>query len=114
MPRSRIEFVARSLLERKDFLPFGFHVRDCPAAFPCFVPRLVQAADVGLSVIGPLALGVGMMHQTHEARAASRRGPFKHLLVAVRIAERENRTLSDETVDAHRFSGTIVESIELA
>ena len=60
-----------SRLEREDFFPFGFHVRHRPAASHRFVPGLVQPADKGLTIVSPLALGVGVMHQAHEARAAA-------------------------------------------
>src|SRR5262245_51040966 len=54
------------------------------------------------------------MHQTHEPGASSGGGPFQHLLVAVGIPKRENRTFSDETVDAHRFSRSIIDELNLA
>src|SRR5262245_41958866 len=53
------------------------------------------------------------MHQTHEARAASRGGPFQHLLVAVGIAECEDRPPPDKTINPHRFPRTVVDKLDL-
>ena len=55
---------------------------------------------MGIAVVGPFALGIGVVDQTHEARASAGRGPFQHLLVAVGIAEGEDGTPPDEPVDA--------------
>ena len=43
------------------------------------------------------------MHKAHEAQAIARRRPFEHLLVAVRIAESEDRTPSNEPINGNRF-----------
>ena len=66
----------------------------------CVVERLVEPADGGVSVVGPFSLGVGVMHEAHEARTIAGRGPLQHLVVAVGIAEGEDRSAADELVDA--------------
>src|SRR5215468_6747273 len=60
-----------SLLERKNSLPIGFHARHRPAPPIRLVERFIEPADVGPAVVGPLALGIGVMHQAHETRAAT-------------------------------------------
>jgi hypothetical protein len=48
-------------LERKHLLPILLHVHHSPTAGLGFIETLVQAADAGLAVVGPCALGVGMV-----------------------------------------------------
>ena len=68
------------------------------------VERLVELADVRRAVVGPFALGVGVVDEPHEARARSGRGPLEHLLIAVGVAEGEDRAAADEAVDADRLA----------
>ncbi len=49
-------------------------------------------------VVGPFALGVGVVHKAHEARALAGRGPLEHLLIAVGVAESEDRPAADESL----------------
>src|SRR4051812_10285692 len=79
-------------LERIDDFPVGLHVDHTPLAFDRLVPRLVEPANAALAVIGVLALGIGVMDQAHEAQAGSARRVLQHLLVAVGVAEGEDRT----------------------
>src|SRR4051794_32982414 len=85
-------------LERVYHLPVVLHADDRPAAFHGLVPGLVEAADRRLAVVGPFALRVVVMDEPHVAGAISRRRPLQHLLVAVRIAEREIWAAADEAV----------------
>ena len=49
-----------------------------------------------------------MIDEHLETRAAAGTGPFEHLAVAVRVAERRVRTFSDEEVDADGFAVVVV------
>ena|ERR1041385_1411463 len=66
------------------------------------VPRLVELADVRGPVVGPLPLDIGVMHDPRQARAVAGGRVLQHLMIAVRVAEREDRPASNETVDADR------------
>src|SRR5262245_11280637 len=101
------------LLERVDLLPVGFHVDDRPAPRLRLVERLVESADVRLAVVGPFAGRVGVMDDAHEPRALAGRRPLEHLLVAVRVAEREHGPPADELLDVHRLAGAVVDEVDL-
>ena len=68
------------------------------------VERLVELADVRLAVVGPLALGVGVVDEEAEARAAAGGGPLQHLQVAVGVAEGGDRAAADVRLDADRLA----------
>src|SRR6185503_19038811 len=87
-------------LERKHALPVLFHVDDGPLLRRRLVERLVEPADRRLPVVGPLAFAVGVMDETREASSAAARRPLEHLLIAVGVAEGEDRPAADELVDA--------------
>src|SRR5688572_18868596 len=72
---------------REDSLPVVLHIHDRPAPGRGFVQGFVQLADVRLAVVGPFALGVGVMDDQSETRAAPRNGPLEHLQITVGIAE---------------------------
>ena len=59
---------ANSFLAGVDLVPIAFHVDDGPAAFGRLVERLVKLSDVGLTVVGPLALPVRMPDWDSESR----------------------------------------------
>src|SRR5438477_12807741 len=84
------------LLERIDDLPLLFHVDDGPAAFGRLIEALDESTDERVAVIGPFALGIGVMHDQAEARAAAGRCPDEHLVVPVGVAEGCNRSAADE------------------
>jgi hypothetical protein len=46
-------------------------------------------------VIGPLAVGIGVVDIEAEARTLARGGPLHHLLITVRITERSEGTPAD-------------------
>src|SRR5882672_3057698 len=78
------------VLESKHRAPVAFHVDHGPAACVGFVERPVEFADVRGPVVGPFALGIGVVHEPHETRAATICGPLQHLLVAIGVAEGED------------------------
>src|ERR1700674_3969181 len=78
----------------EDGLPIVLHVNHGPAFGSRLVERLVELADIGVPVIGLFAHRVGMMHEPHEAEVLADSSPFQHLLVAVGIAEGEDRLAS--------------------
>src|SRR6188508_2350037 len=100
-------------LERIDDFPVGLHVDHGPFALDGLVPRLVELADMALAVVGELAHGIGVMDEAHEARAGTARGILQHLLVAVGVAEGEDRAAADEAVDADRLARPVVDELDL-
>src|SRR5690349_7264977 len=96
------------LFERIDLLPVALHVDHGPALRGRLVQGLVEPADRRLAVVGPLALGVRMVNEPHEAGAVAGGGPLEHLLIAVRVAEREDRAAADESLDADGLAGLVV------
>src|SRR5258705_2188379 len=65
-------FTARLLLlEGEDDRPVTLHVCQRPAPRFRLVKPLVEAADAGLAIVGPFALGVGVVHVEAEARAGA-------------------------------------------
>ena len=91
-----------------DRLPVVFHARDGPASGFCFVEAFVELADVGLAVIGPFALGIGVMDGEAESWAAACGGSLQHLEVAIGVAEGGKRASADMTLDAHRLALLVV------
>src|SRR4029079_18900442 len=97
----------------EDRLPIVLHVDHGPAFGRRLVERLVELADVGLAVVGIFAHRVGVMHQPHEAQALAERGPFQHLLVAVGVAEGEDRLAPDDAIDGFRLARPIIDEEQL-
>src|SRR4030095_11504913 len=95
-------------LEGVDLLPVALHVYDGPALRVRLVERLVEPADRGLAIVRPLPRCVGVADQPHESGTVAG-GPLQHLLVAVGVAEREDRPAPDEAMDADRLSGLVVD-----
>ena len=58
---------------RKNRFPIVLHAHDRPAFRFRFVPCLVELADVRLAVVGPFALGVGVMNDTGRSADPLRR-----------------------------------------
>src|ERR1700674_1430927 len=97
----------------EDGLPIVLHVNHGPAFGSRLVERLVELADIGVPVIGVFAHRVGMMHEPHEAEVLADSSPFQHLLVAVGIAEGEDRLAPDEMVDAFGLPRPVVDEQDL-
>ena len=53
------------------------------------------------------------MDQAHEAQPLAGRGPFQHLLVAVGIAEGEDRMAPDDAIDGLRLARTVIDEEHL-
>src|SRR5262249_38311335 len=51
--------------------------------------------------------------RAHEARALAGGGPLEHLLVAVGVAEGQQRPPADELLDADRLAGAVVDEVDL-
>jgi hypothetical protein len=98
---------------REDLIPVRGHVHHDPAAFAGLVERPIESPDVGVSVVGPLPFGVGVVHDHGEARPVARGGPLEHLQVAVGVAERENRASADVALDADGLAGLVVDEVDL-
>src|SRR5262245_6164667 len=107
----------RRLLTRcrclEDPRPLRLHVDDGPALLFRLVPRLVEPADRRLAIVRPLALGVRVMDDAHEPRTGTGGRPLQHLVIAVRVAEREYGTMTDELVDAGGLAWAVVDEIDL-
>src|SRR5262245_56664648 len=100
-------------LSSKHPLPIRLHVDDGPSLGHRLVPRFVQLPDGRGPVVRPLPVGVGVMNDADEPRSAPGRGPLEHLLVGVGVPEREDRSPSDEPLDAHRLSRPVVDEDDL-
>src|SRR5438874_12725529 len=50
----------------KNRFPVVFHADHGPTFGDGFVPCFIEFADERFAIVSPLALGVGMMHKTHE------------------------------------------------
>ena len=79
-----------------------------------FIQRLVELAEGGGPVVGVFAVGVGVVDEAGKAGAISGHGPFQHLLVAVGIAEGEDRAATDELVDGDGLAGLVIDDVDLA
>src|SRR3977135_1813788 len=53
------------------------------------------------------------MNETHETRAASRRRPFEHLLVAIGVAKGEDGPASNSLFDPFRFAWPVIDEQDL-
>src|SRR5262249_52331968 len=113
MIRFIVALQSGSLFEREDLLPVGLHVDDRPAPALGLVECFVQPTDVRRAIVGPLAHVVGVAHDAHEARALAGRCPLKHLLVAVGVAEREERPAADDLLDVHGLARAVVDEGDL-
>src|SRR4029450_2316696 len=102
-----------SLGSRKDRLPIVLHVHPRPAFGSRLVERLVELAYSRIPVIGVFAHGISVVHKAHEAKASAGRGPSPPLLVAIGIAEGEDRLPTDEMVDALGLARTIIDEQHL-
>src|SRR5262249_9450731 len=104
--------VGRSL-EREHPLPIAFHVDDRPALRIGLIERFVEPPDRRFPIVGPPACGIGVRDEANEALPAPRRRPLEHLLIAVGVAEGEDRTPADEPVDADRLTRLVVDEVDL-
>jgi hypothetical protein len=99
-----VDLPGRSLLlEREHPLPVRLHVHDRPAPRLGLGEPFLEPADVR-AVVGPLAVGVGVVDVQAEARAGDGGRPLQHLEVAVRVAERRDRPPADVHLDADEFA----------
>jgi hypothetical protein len=89
------------------------HVHDNPALRPGFVESFVETANVRITVVGPFALGIGVMDVETEARARASSGPLEHLQVAVRIAEGGDGAAANMHVDANGLARLVVNEVQL-
>ena len=69
-----------------DAVPIVLHIDNGPALFPGLVEPLVEAADVRVPVVGPLALRIGVVDVEAEAEPVPGLGPLVHLEITIRIA----------------------------
>ena len=76
------------------------------------VPTLLSGRPAGRAV-GVFPLLVVVQDQHAQPLALARRGPFQHLLVAGRVAERRLRPLAREQVDVLGLAGIVVVQLQL-
>ena len=65
-----------SFLERKDDLPIFLYVHDRPVPFWCFVEPPIEPTQAGFSVVGVLAVSVGVVDEQAEPRTWPCRRPL--------------------------------------
>ena len=100
--------------ERKDALPVVLHADHGPAFLLRFVvKRLGEGADLAggkplCRPVGVFAFRIVMHHQHHQPRTIAGPGVFKHLPVAIRIAERRVWPPADHQVNAFGLAGLVV------
>src|SRR6185295_6897987 len=90
---------AGAVLEGKDRLPVAFHVHDRPAPCGRLVQSLGESSNLGIAVVGPFTIRVGVMHDQTKPRTWAGRRPLKHLQVAVRIAKGSNGPSANDLRD---------------
>src|SRR5436190_18547127 len=61
----------------KNACPIVLHADDGPTFGVGFIERLAEFADGRFAIVGPLAFGVGVMNESHKARAAAACRPFQ-------------------------------------
>src|ERR1700734_701155 len=98
-------------LKGKHFPPVPFHIGHRPSLGAGLIEGLVETTHMRLPVIGIFALGISVVHDAGEPRAAAGSRPFQHLLVTIRIAEGKDWAPPDEAVDTDRLAGPIVDEI---
>src|SRR4029079_2172400 len=88
------------------------HVGDDPAPLRPFVQAADQLSDARRPVVGPFAIRVRVVDDERESRALARGGPFEHLEVAVRIAERHDWTATYDLLDAHGLARLVIDELD--
>jgi len=61
--------------------------------------------------IQPTRFRVVVMNDQRESRAVAGCRPFEHLLVAIRVTKRSNRTATNVHLDADRFASFVVDEL---
>ena len=79
-----------------------------------FVESFVKLADGRLAVVGPLALGVGVVHDTGINAGRCRQSVHcEHLQVAIGVSEGGDGAAADVLMDADRLAFLVVNEVQL-
>ena len=83
--------------------------------FACASSSALSSRPMGdVAVVGPFALGVGVVDDEAEARRRCRRSVHcEHLQVAVGVAEGGDRAAADVLLDADGLAGLVVDEVDL-
>src|SRR6266478_2807462 len=103
--------VGAALLKFENALPVVFHIDDRPFIQRGGVQRFVEATKGRVPVVSIFAFGVGMMNNQAKAASTGHRRPLQHFEIAVRVAERSDRSAADILVDAHWLADVVVDEI---
>src|SRR5260221_7121965 len=103
--------VGAALLKCENALPVVFHIDDRPFIQRGGVQRFVEATKGRVPVVSIFAFGVGMMNNQAKAASTGHRRPLQHFEIAVRVAERSDRSAADILVDAHWLADVVVDEI---
>jgi hypothetical protein len=93
-------------------LPVVLHIDDQPDLHAGFVQAL---SSLPLFAVRSYAYSrsPSVRCTSTEARAITRRGPFTHGHIAVRVAESDHRTPADHAIDNERFRGAVEQTVDL-
>ncbi len=76
-----------------------------------FIQTLVELANVGLAVVGPLALGIGVMNVKAESESLASGRPLQHLQITVRVPKCCDGAAANVLIDRYRLAGFIVKEV---
>jgi len=74
---------------------------------------LCRACQCATVVVGPLALGVGVMDDETEARTGTGCRPLQHLVIAIGITERCERPSANVHLDADWLAFFVIHEVDL-
>src|SRR4051812_35794155 len=92
----------------EDAQPILAHRDDLPSARRRLVQRAVQAADMAVTVVGVLPLGIIVVDQHAKTLARPLGDVLQHLQIPVGVAESRDWAKADVPGDADRLARAIV------
>ena len=98
---------------QKDFFPVFLHVYNRPSLFMSLIQPLVEFANVGLAIVGPLAFGIRVMNVKTEPGSFAGSRPLEHLQVAVRVPKRRDGTAANVLINGDRLTLLVINEIDL-
>src|SRR5262245_22057517 len=101
------------MLHRVNDVPIVLHVDDDPTPLRPLIQAAYQPSDLRVTVVGPLALGVGVMNEDAKPWSARARRPLEHLEIAVGVAKCDRWPAADDLIDADRLAGLVVDEVDI-
>lgn len=100
------------LFKWENYPPIIPHVNDGPSAPRPFVEAMIELADMGVTIVGPLAVVIGMVHDKAKTQTRAGSCPLQHFEIAVGIAACHDRSAANMLVDTDRLAGLIVDEVQ--